>query len=404
MNKQILRLRAASLSVLRGVARLPLYACYANVLNSMEQGVAAFAEAYGVLCEAVYRAGDPGRAFTDAVAYDSNALTAALSGTVPAYLLDATTRDLETLCSLVALDGAAFLSFARKAFPGNEIFVGGLPTFPAGTPLPWRDGAALAQQYTASGFGAFARGTAFSVQEDGRILPILQHDPIALSDLKGYGHQKKSIINNTLSFLAGKTANNILLYGDKGTGKSSTVKAVVNAFADRGLKIIELPVARIQLFPAICEQAAQSPFRFIVFLDDLCFHQEDENFTALKAFIEGGLAGKPENLLIYATSNRRHLVNERFSDREGDDIHIRDTLETITALSDRFGLEVTFSVPDKDDYLFIVDQLADEQQLDLPRADLHLLAERFALRKNGRSPRTARQFITFQATQLQEFQ
>ena len=185
-----------------------------------------------------------------------------------------------------------------------------------------------------------------------------------------------------------------------GTGKSSTVKAVVNEYAPRGLKIVELPPKQVKLFPRLCERIAASPFRFIVFLDDLSFDQEDENFAALKAFIEGGLAGRPENLVIYATSNRRHLVRESFSSRQGDDIHLRDTLETATSLSDRFGLEITFSVPDKDEYLYIVDELAAEYGVTLPAEELHLLAERFALRRNGRSPRTARQFISQHLAEL----
>ena len=134
-------------------------------------------------------------------------------------------------------------------------------------------------------------------------------------------------------------------------------------------------------------------------MDDLVFDREDDNFAALKAFIEGGLTGMPSNLILYATSNRRHLVRESFSERQGDDIHVRDTLETITSLSDRVGLEITFSVPDKDEYLSIIDQLAEEYGLDLPAEELHLLAERFAIRRNGRSPRTARQFISYQLTQ-----
>ncbi|MFR0923411.1 MAG: DUF815 domain-containing protein [Butyricicoccaceae bacterium] len=149
-------------------------------------------------------------------------------------------------------------------------------------------------------------------------------------------------------------------------------------------------------FPKLFEQTLRSPFRFIVFLDDLTFSSEDDNFAALKAFIEGGLAGKPSNLVIYATSNRRHLIRESMADRQGDEVRVRDTLETVTSLSDRFGLEITFSVPDKDEYLYIVEQLAKENDLNLDIDELHLLAERFALRRNGRSPRTARQFISQQ--------
>lgn len=226
------------------------------------------------------------------------------------------------------------------------------------------------------------------MQDDGSALPIVHPDTIRLHDLPGYERQKKQVLQNTRAFLDGKDANNILLYGDKGTGKSSTVKAVANEYADRGLKIIQMSPRHITCFPKLFEQTLRSPFRFIVFLDDLTFDREDDNFAALKAFIEGGLAGKPSNLVIYATSNRRHLIRESMADRQGDDVRVRDTLETVTSLSDRFGLEITFSVPDKDEYLYIVEQLADESGLALERDELHLLAERFALRRNGRSPRT----------------
>ena len=177
---------------------------------------------------------------------------------------------------------------------------------------------------------------------------------------------------------------------------------MVNEYAERGLKIIEMSPRHIACFPRIFADTLRSPFRFIVFLDDLSFSREDDNFAALKAFIEGGLAGKPSNLVIYATSNRRHLIRETFADREGDEVRVRDSLETVTSLSDRFGLEITFSVPDKDEYLYIVDQLAAESGLALSGEQLHLLAERFALRRNGRSPRTARQFISQQLAEQYE--
>ena len=216
------------------------------------------------------------------------------------------------------------------------------------------------------------------------------------SDLKGYTLEKKTIRDNTLALLAGKTSNNILLYGDKGCGKSSTVKAIANEYADRGLKIIEMPMSEIQAFPMICESIAHSPFKFILFLDDLTFNSEDERFVALKAFIEGGVAGKPNNLVIYATSNRRHIIREKFSEREGDDIHRRDAMESASSLSDRFGIQITFSKPVKNEYLSIVEQLAEDYGLTLDLDKLHLLAERFATRRGGRSPRTARQFIMHQ--------
>ena len=245
------------------------------------------------------------------------------------------------------------------------------------------------------GYGIYSQYHVFVI-DNGKIVPVEYPDSISLSQLSGYERERGEVIDNTLALLAGKPANNVLLYGDCGTGKSSTVKAVANEYADRGLKIIQMSPRHITCFPKLFEQTLRSPFRFIVFLDDLTFDREDDNFAALKAFIEGGLAGKPSNLVIYATSNRRHLIRESMADRQGDDVRVRDTLETVTSLSDRFGLEITFSVPDKDEYLYIVEQLADESGLALERDELHLLAERFALRRNGRSPRTARQFISQQ--------
>ena len=393
MELSALSLRLRALSALRGLQKTPLVRAVMHTLDSLTQDSAAFADAYGALCAAHYASGDASRTILDAVHYDVNTLTDTLAAPADA-LLDAATRDIQTVNALLALDGAALKSAAATRFGTPALLE--LPDFPVGAPLPFRDGAALASYYRAQGYGFFAQAAAFAVQDDGSVRPIVHPDPIRLCDLPGYERQKQQILQNTRAFLGGREANNILLYGDKGTGKSSTVKAVVNEYAARGLKIIEMSPRHITCFPQIFSETLRSPFKFIVFLDDLSFSREDDNFAALKAFIEGGLAGKPANLVIYATSNRRHLIRENFADREGDEVRVRDGLETVTALSDRFGLEITFSVPDKDEYLFIVDRLAAESGLALEGEQLHLLAERFALRRNGRSPRTARQFISQQ--------
>lgn len=381
------------LSVLEALTEHPLIGHYRSTLEALRIDSTAFGWEYGALCNLIYRTGDVRQALLEAVHRDENALNARLSDP-PQYVLDAATHDLSVLNRLLSLSGEDLLADAREAFPDLGGCTDGLPGFPASAALPFSTGAGLADYYRQNGYGFFARAKAFAVRAGGVLQPVPHPDPIRLSDLPGYERQKKAILTNTLAFLAGRNANNILLYGDKGTGKSSTVKAIVNEYAERGLKIVELSPRMVTEFPKLCERIAVSPFRFIVFLDDLAFDQEDENFAALKAFIEGGLAGWPDNLVIYATSNRRHLVRESFSSRQGDDIHLRDTLETATSLSDRFGLEITFSVPDKDEYLYIVDELADEYGVTLPADELHLLAERFALRRNGRSPRTARQFIS----------
>lgn len=393
MELSALRLRLQALSVLRELLGGPLLRAYSDTLDALQSEAHTFSACYGALCAARFHAQDVHQAALDAVRFDANALTDALADPDP-VLLDAATHDIDVLNALLALDGAVLKEDAARRF--NEPALRDLPGFPPSAPLPFRDGAALASYYRAQGYGFFAQSSAFAVQDDGTFTPIVHPDPIRLSDLPGYERQKQQIISNTLAFLDGREANNILLYGDKGTGKSSTVKAVVNEYAGRGLKIIEMSPRHITVFPQIFEETLRSPFRFIVFLDDLSFNREDDNFAALKAFIEGGLAGKPDNLVLYATSNRRHLIRESFADRQGDEVSTRDALETVTSLSDRFGLEITFSVPDKDEYLFIVDQLAAESGLALPAEQLHLLAERFALRRNGRSPRTARQFISHQ--------
>ena len=166
--------------------------------------------------------------------------------------------------------------------------------------------------------------------------------------------QRGLVLDNTLAFLNGLSANNCLLYGDKGTGKSSTVKAIVNRYCTQGLRIVEIPKEALHDFPLLVDRIACVPMKFIIYIDDLSFQKQDDRYASLKAVLEGGLAARPKNALIYATSNRRHLIKESFSDRDGDDMHRNDSIQESLSLSDRFGLSVNFSVPDKQRYLDIV--------------------------------------------------
>lgn len=391
MEFSVLSLRLRALSALRGLLTHPLVKTCMDTLDALGLDADHFAECYGAFCVQHYACGDAAQAILDAIHYDTNTLTNTLDEPRP-ELLRAATVDIETLNELLALNGSALKETAAIFF--REQALRCLPDFPAAAALPFSDGDGLVRFYREKGYGFFAQAVAFAVRDGGEVVPIRNTDKVRLSDLPGYERQKQQVLRNTRAFLHGREANNILLYGDKGTGKSSTIKAVVNEYASHGLKIIEMAPRHIAHFPRIFAETARAPFRFIVYLDDLCFNREDDNFAALKAFIEGGLAEKPANLIIYATSNRRHLVRESLADRQGDDVRVRDTLETVTSLSDRFGLEITFSVPDRDEYLFIVEYLANEAGIHMETKELHLLAERFALRRNGRSPRTARQFIS----------
>lgn len=243
------------------------------------------------------------------------------------------------------------------------------------------------------GYGVYAKNKMFYVDDNGSIVPVHNPDKTVLSDLVDYERERKIIIDNTKALLCGKPAANILLTGDAGTGKSSTVKAVANELFDEGLRIIEVRKDQLRAIPKILDELSLNPLKFILFIDDLSFLKDDDNFNALKAVLEGSVTAKSKNVVIYATSNRRHIIKEKFSDREGDDIHRNDTVQELVSLSERFGIHITFSKPNKETFLHIVRHLAKENGIDMPNDDLELLAERFALERGGRSARLARQFI-----------
>ncbi len=243
------------------------------------------------------------------------------------------------------------------------------------------------------GYGIFAACGMFSVDEIGNILPIASADRISLDGFIGYREERQKVIDNTLMFLEGRPAANILLYGDAGTGKSSTVKAVANAYFERGLRLIEIRKNQLLLLPKVMGEISDNPLKFIIFIDDLSFNDNDDNFSMLKATLEGSACAKAKNAVIYATSNRRHIVKETFSDREGNDIHRNDTVQENLSLSERFGLTVLFAKPEKKLYLEIIAELAERHGIDKPQEELAKEAEAFALKRGYRSARCAEQFI-----------
>lgn len=243
------------------------------------------------------------------------------------------------------------------------------------------------------GYGIYSKYKMFYIDENGKINPVQNPDETKLSELVDYKREQNIILANTKALLAGKPAANILLTGDAGTGKSSTVKAVVNELADCGLRIIEIRKESLHKIPKILDELTKNPLKFILFIDDLSFTQDDDNFSALKAILEGSVSAKSKNVVIYATSNRRHLVKENFSDREGDDVHFNDTMQELLSLSERFGIQLTFSRPNKETYLEIVRSLADKYGIKYETQKLNASAEKFALSRGVRSARAAKQFI-----------
>ena len=259
--------------------------------------------------------------------------------------------------------------------------------------------------YGAYGVGMFGLNRAFRIQNRGNgveFLPINNTDKVMLHDMIGYDLQKQQLIENTEAFLRGKPANNVLLYGDAGTGKSSSVKALINEYYDSGLRMIEIYKHQFQDLSAVIAAVKSRNYRFIIYIDDLSFEENEVEYKFLKAVIEGGVESRPDNVLIYATSNRRHLVRETWKDR-GDmefenDIHRSDTMEEKLSLAARFGVAINYNTPNRQQYHEIVKGLAARQlQTDLSEEELLLLANRWEIRHGGISGRTAQQFIHYLA-------
>jgi predicted AAA+ superfamily ATPase len=243
------------------------------------------------------------------------------------------------------------------------------------------------------GYGVFANNTMFRLNDQGELLPIISADKTTVESFVGYRQERAKVIENTVAFIEGRPAANVLLCGDAGTGKSSTVKAVANAYFGRGIRLIELRKNQLAELPYVMGRISDNPLKFIIFIDDLSFNQNDDNFSMLKAALEGSASAKADNAVIYATSNRRHIIKESFGDRDGDDVHRNDTMQETLSLSERFGLVVLFQKPNKELYLQIVHELASRYNVKMDMAELDIKAEAFALRRGNRSARCAEQFI-----------
>ena len=345
----------------------------------------AYAEFVSLLYEA--NGGDLGEHIKELCMNSENVYvkTVASGKPIPAYMQEALEYELDTLQMICSLDKDTLAVLSK--------YNGFLPDFTTTKIrlkemyLHW------AENVGKYGYGIYAKHRMFYVDENGCIVPVLHPDKTELSDLVDYERERQIVIDNTKALLAGKPAANILLAGDAGTGKSSTVKAVANALWGEGLRIIEMRKDQLRSIPKVLDELSSNPLKFVMFIDDLSFLKDDDNFNALKAVLEGSVTAKSNNVVIYATSNRRHIIKETFSDREGDDVHRNDTMQELVSLSERFGIHITFSKPSKQTFLHIVHHLAEENNIQMPTDELDLLAERFALERGGRSARLARQFI-----------
>ena len=388
--------RLHGLVVFRSLLDDPVVAKLLDLTDRMEAG----ASGYGPVCDAVaqfeaalFEHTTNWGSYLSAAVLEAETVCVrqAASGTLAPALQTALDSELAFLQALCGLTLDELLAAAGSA-TGQAQELAFLPRWEtSGIDLP----AAYAQRMSEvgkKGYGMFAKHHVFTV-ENGHLVPVKYPDPQRLSELPGYEKEREKVIANTKALLAGMPANNVLLYGDAGTGKSSAVKAIANEFAPEGLRLGEVKKNQLYQIPDLMDKLAANPLKFILFIDDLSFTANDDNFAALKAILEGSVGGRAKNIAVYATSNRRHLIKETLTDRTGDDIHEADTRQELMSLSARFGLTVTFQRPEKARFENILAELAKQHGIDMPMDQLLVKAEAFAIRAGGRSPRVAKQFI-----------
>ncbi len=360
----------------------------------------------------------------------TNAAQTIAAEDLPPALRHAAAHDLHLLQEIAAIDGdalAATVSHVVASDAPLPSWTGLLPRTTQTVPAPvddvtadrhavtamaaylaesnhWADAVGdLALHMSRHGSGPLAGHTALrwvhSTTTEGRLVPILSPDSSRMDDLIGYDDQRRQLAHNTERFLANLPANDVLLFGARGTGKSSSVKALLTAYAHQGLRLVEVPRDALGDLAAVCTALRGRAGRYILFIDDLSFEEQETSYKDLKAVLEGRLEARPSNVRVYATSNRRHLVREQFADRsrpgavaEGE-VRAGDTAQEKLSLADRFGLVLVYTTPDQERYLSIVEGLARRRGVKLPADELRTRALRWAEWHNGRSGRTARQFV-----------
>ncbi len=372
-----------TLTILRGVLKDPVVKALAEAEPS-EDGK-GLSESEAIFLHEVYSRGieDTILEYVCGVLMDDENEFArqAAAGKVPSRRM--TVEFADNICTVI--------NCTMDASEMYRVDIGELPEIFKGNPLTVADN--LLDYYRANGYGRYIQNMAFRY-EDGELVPVENPVRIKLKDLKDYEYEKSLILNNINGFMKGYPSLNMLLYGSKGTGKSSTIHAILNEYFDQKLRLVQIDDSSLGKINEIRALVENIPMKWLIFIDDISLSGDDKRISQLKASLEGNIAGDFKNSILVATSNRRHIVKETFSDRN-DAVYGRDTVEEQQSLSDRFGLSILFSLTDKNTYLSIVRQLAEDHNVKTDTEQLEAMAERWALVKGGRSPRRAKQFVEF---------
>lgn len=405
MNFSSLRYALQGLSAYRGLLDEPVFDQATTLIYTLsvgqaeqqddrdhvwgEEALSAYAKLFQALCDGGFDG--IGDWLWDKLRYTETpfALSAQSDSASPA-LEQAARRDVDTLLALAELDcGVILAAIAALLPPEQTSMVQAMPRWTASAPF---DFDRLVRFYRDHGAGLYARYRAF-LWEDGQLVPVADPDCPKPEDLLGYEQQRSQVETNTRQMMAGHYANNVLLFGDGGTGKSATVKSMLYLPGMEDLRLIEIQKENLTGLPQLMRSLGDRRQKFILFIDDLAFDQDDKTYSSMKTILEGSLEKRPANVVIYATSNRRHLVRQNFSDRGNDEVDAAETIAEKTALAERFGLRIPYLSMSKADFLALVDYLAGQNGLTLPAQELHARAMTWEIRHSGRTPRVARQFI-----------
>ena len=394
MNTSALHSALLTVSAYKDVLRTPVMSTVLRLLSVLTRGQGEDAlSAYTDLFYTLRQEGfdSLGSWLADALRWDEGPYPQlAESGGQDSALETAAQRDLTAFSLLAGMEGQLWLdALADCLSPEDKWLTDGLPTWNGCVPFSFEG---LTDLYRKEGVGMFARYRAF-VWEGGVLIPVTDPDCPSENDLLGYTDQREEVWRYTQALLTGRRVNNVLLYGESGTGKSATVKHLLTLPGTQELRLIEADKENLSGLPALIRSLRGRRQKFLVFIDDLAFDRDDSTYSILKTILEGGLERRPDNVAIYATSNRRHLVRQTISERAGDEMDRSETIREKTSLADRFGLRILFQGLDKSAYLELVDKLAAQAQIVLDQEELHRQALAWERFHASRTPRCALQFI-----------